>query len=710
MKLFTKTFFFFMSIIILQSSLTVLFITNFMKKNNLEDAKKELANESMLIYENFNSWKRNIWISLIHIKDDRGLRSRLENYESLFSKSDLISYLHEKLPINSFDCLVIKSNKYPYLEIIPSDLNIFTLPDLRNLKNYKDHPYIQTNFLGHVLTMTGTSRIISSREKIIDIFIIKVLDENFINLLTAQRRSQASLFLDDRLLIGSFQEMGYIPQEDLLSINSSYTEIYGKDLDGKSFNYTIQKLDRVELDKTGHNLLLITLLSNLPYQKRLISIKTTVLYMAIISALLTAALSLFLSRNISKPVKKLLAAMHRVKNGRYEVESRVVSKTEIGELFQGFNEMVSQLSQDKIKMQNYINEIIMLKDYNEKIIHSIQSGIAIVNQDMIVEKVNASFLDYFHRKEEEVVGKRIDGVGIELLDPEILENIRYLIDHSMDYFSKVKRSNGNRVYELKLYPLASNPVMHGDASGCVITIEDISEKIELENKIFQAEKLASISMLSAGVAHEINNPLSSIMSNVQNLIEEEKNEDKKVSLKWIEQETRRIARTVRELLNFASPETRSVESSDINEIIKRVIELIRYSIKREKDITIETSFDMNIPQAIIKEDELQQIMINLITNSIQAIAKSGKIVVSTCLQSDDHLVQITVEDNGTGIKKEHLPHIFDPFFTTKPNWEGTGLGLSIVYGIVKKYNGTIEVESEAGVGTKVIIKLPSLQG
>ena len=216
-------------------------------------------------------------------------------------------------------------------------------------------------------------------------------------------------------------------------------------------------------------------------------------------------------------------------------------------------------------------------------------------------------------------------------------------------------------------------------------------------------------MLSAGVAHEINNPLSSIMSNVQNLIEEEKNEDKKVSLKWIEQETRRIARTVRELLNFASPETRSAEGSDTNEIIKRVIELIRYSIKREKDITIETSLDFSIPQAVIKEDELQQIMINLITNSIQAIVKSGRIVIRTCSQSDDHSVIITVEDNGVGIKKEHLPHIFDPFFTTKPNWEGTGLGLSIVYGIVKKYNGTIEVKSEAGAGTKVIIQLPALK-
>ncbi|MGQ9616816.1 MAG: ATP-binding protein [Spirochaetota bacterium] len=710
MKLFTKTFFFFMSIIILQSSLTVLFITNFIKKNNIEDAKKELANESMLVYENFNSWKRNIWMSLIHMRDDRVLRRRLENYESLISKSDIISYLHEKLPIYNFDYLVIKSNKYPYLEIIPSDRNIFTLPDLKNLRNYKDHPYIEVNFLGHVLTMTGTARIIALREKIIDIFIIKVLDENFTNLLTAQRRSEACLYINDRLLIGSFREMGHIPQDDLLSINSSYTEIYERELDGKSFNYTIQKLNQVDLDGNRHNLLLITLLSNLPYQKRLISIKTTVLYMTIISALLTAALSLFLSRNISKPIKKLLGAMHRVKNGRYEEESRVVSKTEIGELFRGFNEMVSQLSQDKIKMQNYINEIIMLKDYNEKIIHSIQSGIAIVNQDMIVEKVNSSFLDYFHRKEEEVVGKRIDGIGIELLDLEIVENIQHLIDRSKDYFSKVKRSDGSRVYELKLYPLASNPAMQGDASGCVLTIEDISEKIELENKIFQAEKLASISMLSAGVAHEINNPLSSIMSNVQNLIEEEKKEDKKISLKWIEQETRRIARTVRELLNFASPETRSMEGSDINKIIKRVIELIRYSIKREKDITIETSFDLNIPQAIIKEDELQQIMINLITNSIQAIVKSGRIVVSTCLQSDDHYVQITVEDNGTGIKKEHLPHIFDPFFTTKPNWEGTGLGLSIVYGIVKKYNGNIEVESETGVGTKVIIKLPSFQG
>jgi len=708
MKLFNKTFIFFISIIILQASLTIFIITNIIKKNNLEDARKELSEEATVVYENYNSWKRSIWINLITLSNDEKLKNILQNYNSFSVRRKLVPYINENMLVSGIDCLVIKSTAHPHLEIIPKDYNILTLSDLKDLKNSKPHPYIQTAFLGHVLSLVGTTRIMIQTNSSVDIFIIKQIDEEFCNHITANRRSYASFLLDNTFIIGSFEGESLLPSIDITYMESAYKEFYNREISKISYNMTIQKLGDVIIEEGSRSLFLATFLSNLPYQRRLVLIKRTVLYVSMFGAFLTAILSLFLSKNISKPVKNLLAAMYHVRNGRYNTKIKMKSKTEIGKLFQGFNEMALKLCQDKTQMENYIHEITMLKDYNEKIIHSIRAGIAIINTDFIIEKANRSFLDYFDLNEENTIEKKIHNLNIEIIDNDILQNIKSVIHHKKAYYSKIKRAKHRNVFEIKLYPLFSTHENYDEVSGCVFTVEDISKKVEFEEKIFQAEKLSSISMLSAGVAHEINNPLSSIMSNVQNLIEEEGNEDNKISLKWIEQETRRIARTVRELLNFSSSDTDNYSGSDVNEVIAKVINLIKYSIKKEENILIETAFKKHIPHAVIHEDELQQVIINLINNAIQAVEARGKVIIRTSSSRNNHTINIMVQDNGKGINEEHIPHIFDPFFTTKRNGEGTGLGLSVVYGIVKKYNGNIKVESKEGAGTKISLAVPSL--
>ncbi|MCG8573178.1 MAG: ATP-binding protein [Spirochaetes bacterium] len=214
-------------------------------------------------------------------------------------------------------------------------------------------------------------------------------------------------------------------------------------------------------------------------------------------------------------------------------------------------------------------------------------------------------------------------------------------------------------------------------------------------------------MLSAGIAHEINNPLSSIMANAQNLINDEDNEEKKVSLKWIEKETRRIAGIIKNLLDFSTSNHQQDNQSDVNQIIPEIINLINYSLKKENQITIKPVLAQNSSLICINQDELKQILINLIKNSIQAIEKNGKIIVKTTKNKNN--INIFIIDNGVGIKPEVIPHIFDPFFTTKENNMGTGLGLSIVYGIVTKYKGSIKVNSTVGKGTEFMITLPAVR-
>jgi signal transduction histidine kinase len=708
MKLFTKTFLFFISIIIIQSSLAFFIITNIIKKNNQEDAQKELTEEATLVYESFNAWKRNLWIDLIKLREDGRLKRMLLNLDGISSNKQLFSYLRETVLVGGIDCMVIKSTRYPLMELIPYDYSIYTLSDLTPLRNTKTHPYLQTALLGTELNLVGTCSVLLSPDFTVDVFLIKHIGQSFCQHLTAERRSNASFVVGDQALVGELRGFPFFSQFEEFRMQFVYEELYDMEIENGGYNIALHRLGELETTAGSRPLFLVTSVSNAPFQKRVVAVKRIVLFVSLLGALLTAMLSLFLSRNISRPVKKLLSGMYRVKNGNYDTAIGMKSGSEMGELLRGFNEMAIKLSQDKAQMEDYIREIIMLKDYNEKIIHSIRAGIAIINPQFRIEKANSSFLNYFALDEQQAIGARIQDAPNGLVDEDILEHVGLLLKGRKEFYSKFKRSRDHRVYEIKLYPLAGVRPGGDGAAGCVFTVDDISEKLELEEKIFQAEKLSSLSVLSAGVAHEINNPLSSIMSNVQNLMDEEWDEERQVSLKWIEQETRRIARTVQALLNFTSSNARGKQGSNVNEVIIQVIGIIKYSIPRDADISIETRLENDLPEALINQDELQQVIINLIHNSIQAVEKSGVISVRTSSGRPDRRIYIVVQDNGRGIQKEHIPHIFDPFFTTKRNGQGTGLGLSVVYGIVRKQGGHIHVESTVGKGTSITLDFPTL--
>jgi two-component system NtrC family sensor kinase len=195
---------------------------------------------------------------------------------------------------------------------------------------------------------------------------------------------------------------------------------------------------------------------------------------------------------------------------------------------------------------------------------------------------------------------------------------------------------------------------------------------------------------------------------VQNLIEEETEPERRVSLGWIEQETRRIARIVRELLNFASMDSTHPPGADVNRVIEETVRLMGYSLTREKQIAITTRLAPDLPPTAISTDELEQVAINLIRNSVQAIEGAGRILICTSLNRPKRMISLSVADTGKGIPAEVVPRIFDPFFTTKENGEGTGLGLSVVYGIVTKYNGEISVRSRDRGSTRIGLCLPLL--
>jgi signal transduction histidine kinase len=694
MRLFRKTLAFFIGVIIFQSALTFPLIVNLTRRINRSEAQQELRDESTILYDSFNSWKRQVWISLIQIYRSNADEAALTSRELLLS--------------TKVDAIVVANARGKLLAFVQDSPGSFVMADLEGLANMKSHPYLELSLLRGTLCLVGTA---SLRERIgepWDIFLIKRIDGEFSSQLTINRHSQVAFLLGQQILSGS------IPSDmsglffDPVRLATSYQETYGQQIGLRRYNVAIQRMGRLGQSEDGDELFFATFLSSDPYDQRILLVSRVLLLVTAAAALLTILLSLFFSRNITHPIADLLRGMERLKTGAWDTRVPIRGGYEISRLSNGFNEMARELEQNRAAMHDSMREMLLLKEYDETIVNSIRAGIAIVNCDLVVEKANRWFLDSFGLEARRVIGAPLTWLDIDIVDESLVEKIFCIFRRERDFVSDVKRSRTGRVYEVRLYPFFSPEREISEASGCVFMTDDISAKTELEEKIFQAEKLASISMLSAGMAHEINNPLSSILTNVQNLIDDEKDSGRSVSLKWIEQETRRIARIVQELLNFAATNSAHASGSDVNGVVADVVRMVARSVAREGRIRIDTRLARRLPLSVVGTDELKQVVINLLTNSVQAIEGPGRVLVSTWMSAGN--VSLAVSDTGRGIPKEIVTRIFDPFFTTKRNGEGTGLGLSVVYGIVTKYNGAIDVKSRSDHGTRISLSLPPLAG
>ncbi len=235
-----------------------------------------------------------------------------------------------------------------------------------------------------------------------------------------------------------------------------------------------------------------------------------------------------------------------------------------------------------------------------------------------------------------------------------------------------------------------------------------NSKIELEKaqkQIYQAEKLASIGRLASGVAHQVNNPLNGIKSCLYSIQQEPENTEQiKEYITLINEGINNIERVVTKLLGFARQQSKSESFISINESIVKVVTLFDYRLK-EKDTKIELNLTDNLPEVKVDYHLFQEVIMNLLLNSFDAIEMEGLINITTGML-DDQNIFMEIQDNGIGIEKDNMKKIFDPFFTTKEIGTGTGLGLSVCLGIVESHGGRIEVESQRNRGTAFKVILP----
>jgi two-component system NtrC family sensor kinase len=248
-----------------------------------------------------------------------------------------------------------------------------------------------------------------------------------------------------------------------------------------------------------------------------------------------------------------------------------------------------------------------------------------------------------------------------------------------------------------------------DELGSVITaINSMSEELaHREDQIIQSKKLASLGILTAGVAHEITNPLNNISMIAQTYDElygQLGEKDRREFMSKVDAETERIRKIVKNLLDFSKPKDAIPKEADVNTVIQKALTLVQNMVDVQ-NISTTVTLASELPHLYIDEDQIQQVLVNLVTNAVQAMSAGERLFIASRLGKNQESVEISVMDTGKGITPEFLPHIFDPFFSTKGEG-GTGLGLSVSYGIIKHHKGEIRVESKVGVGTTFTIELP----
>jgi two-component system NtrC family sensor kinase len=372
------------------------------------------------------------------------------------------------------------------------------------------------------------------------------------------------------------------------------------------------------------------------------------------------------------------------------------------------------------KMEQYER----LKEYSENIVESINVGILAVDLEDRVESWNSQIERLTGISREDAVGKPLS----ELFPPELVEEFEAVrgeaeIHHIYKFALRPApapkviempgaRANGRAEHEepaeshQTMVNIAVAPLVSKDLEqiGRIIIFDDITERDELERRLVQADKLSSIGLLAAGVAHEVNTPLAVISTYAQMLAKQVSGDDQKTRLlDKIAKQTFRASEIVNSLLNFSRTSPTLFDELDPNRVVQDSLVLIEHQLEKA-GIKVQLDLEEHLPPIKGNSGKLQQVFLNLFLNARDAMGAGGALTVRTRSQGDT--IAVDVIDTGHGIQPENLNRIFDPFFTTKAARKGTGLGLSVTYGIVREHNGTIEVDSRPGEGTRFHLEFP----
>ncbi len=345
-------------------------------------------------------------------------------------------------------------------------------------------------------------------------------------------------------------------------------------------------------------------------------------------------------------------------------------------------------------------EIERLHELQAKILESSAIGLLLLDGGGAILAWNRALEELYGLPRQEALGRCLSDV-FPLHVARRIESEGRSGESRIFRLNMVARDGRRLIVNVAMSRVGDEPT----AGDLVVTLDDVTERIEMEEQMLQQERLAALGLLAAGVAHEINTPLTGISSYTQLLLEARPAGPQGEMLEKIEVQTRRASEITRSLLNLARPEDGAFEALDLNEVVREIVQLFEPQVRRGA-VRLSARLDEALPPVHGSKGKLQQVLLNLLLNARDAVGPQGQIAVST-RAGDRRTVVIEVTDDGVGIPEDDLMRIFDPFFTTKGRGKGTGLGLSITFGIVQEHGGQIRAESRPGGLTRFRVELPA---
>ncbi len=412
--------------------------------------------------------------------------------------------------------------------------------------------------------------------------------------------------------------------------------------------------------------------------------------------------SIFFARRITRPISKLVETTISAAQGNLDQVIDIHTRDEIEELGRNFNYMIEQIRLHRTELEKRLREITSLKAYTDNVLASMTNGLLTVNLEQRIVTVNEMAERVLGRKRAEIEGIPLDQAFgrypsfCELM-AETLSRERGIFRSEMEL-----EKNGSSLWLTMSTSLLTDGA--GKRIGTLAVFQDITEMKALEERLRQADRLAALGTVSAGLAHEIKNPLSAIKTFVQLLPKKSQNATfmEKFNI-TVPREIDRINLLVEDLLELTRSRKRAWTHLDVNPLILQVIELHGEEMKR-KEILFQEHLNRSLPPVEGDPDSLYRAFSNIVINSIQAMANGGTLAIFSERDLSVSMIKITFRDTGMGMDEKTAKNLFNPFFTTKD--KGVGLGMALTHKIVEDHRGTIEVKSEQGKGSTFVVSLP----